>query len=692
MDKKQVKAKSLNSKTNGNFILMKIKSAINWFKNIKSLEDIENLLSNKWIPFTVISVLALIIYSNSFTAPFTLDDFSSIEDNYAIRNPFDLKAIWNFYSNRFVLYYTISWNYFIHNTYLEGYHIVNLAIHILNGYVYYLILIKLLGLEHFENKPQGKYKKVISLLCALIFIAHPFQTNAVTYIIQRTASLASLFYMAALLFYIKMRSENKTRYIIHVFLFTILAMFTKENTITIPFMIALIEFMFFMDKKGWLKRIAILMPIFATIPIIPGTNLLLKGYSQSDPNVIFKASTTMNRMHYFYTQMNVITTYIRQLIIPDNQCFDYSNDFPISETIWQNNAYISFIILAIIGLIGLISFNKNKLLSLGILWFFIGLSVESSFISIKDVYFEHRLYFPIGGFILAITGLIFLRKPRILAKKYLAKSPRVYEIPNEPLIMQNEELMIRQNEESTVQNEAPIVQDDAPILQNETPITQDKLSDKINTKFLFKNPIKILIVVSLIMIPSYSACTLYRNYLFGDGIRLWSDVVKKAPNSDRAHCILATNYLNSYEFYEGSPEHLDIAEKEFKIAIDLNYYNDTAHCNLAKVYLLKGDYESCIKEAKIANDLVESVYAYNNLGLALKNQNKMNEAIKAFKAGYNLDNRCTFILEGLVNTYYEINDLYNTKFYCEEYLKYAESDDIRQKLEDVNQRIESLSK
>jgi tetratricopeptide (TPR) repeat protein len=47
-----------------------------------------------------------------------------------------------------------------------------------------------------------------------------------------------------------------------------------------------------------------------------------------------------------------------------------------------------------------------RLVSFGILWFFITLSIESSFIPIIDVMFEHRLYLPSIGAILAVISVI----------------------------------------------------------------------------------------------------------------------------------------------------------------------------------------------------------------------------------------------------------------------------------------------
>ena len=51
--------------------------------------------------------------------------------------------------------------------------------------------------------------------------------------------------------------------------------------------------------------------------------------------------------------------------------------------------------------------KKMPVISFGILWFFITLSVESSIIPIRDAMFEHRLYLPIFGFSLAASYAVF---------------------------------------------------------------------------------------------------------------------------------------------------------------------------------------------------------------------------------------------------------------------------------------------
>src|SRR6185436_9480643 len=84
---------------------------------------------------------------------------------------------------------------------------------------------------------------------ALLFVAHPVQTQAVSYIVQRLASLAALFYLLAVVLYLKWRLdplENKSRFVWYAgaWVATVLAMKTKEITFTLPFMLLLMEFIF----------------------------------------------------------------------------------------------------------------------------------------------------------------------------------------------------------------------------------------------------------------------------------------------------------------------------------------------------------------------------------------------------------------------------------------------------------------
>ncbi len=670
------------------------------------IDRLEKKLGRKALVLLVIAVVGLIAYANSFTAPFVLDDYGSIVNNKSIRDLSDIKAMWDFYSSRFIVYITFSINWTIHNKLtvtalaarilcgivsgiaaflvlytvlslrkirkalklwqrlfislaaavitgflpiypddftaklagqitnmlrdgeLVGFHATNLIIHVFNAWLVYLIIRNILSLEHFSGKLPGRYKHLVSTVSALVFVCHPMQVNAVTYIVQRIASLASMFYLLSVLFFILYRIRNRIAYFLLTLVFTVLAMYSKENTITIPFMLTTIEFLFFLKdgKTRWWKRALFLAVLLSTVVIIPGTELFLGGYSQSDPGGQFKASTDMSRLVYFYTQMNVIMLYIRLLFIPDRQCFDYSNDFPKSYSILDNYSWVCFIVLLAIGLIALYNRKKNKLFCFGVLWFFIALSVESSFISIKDVYFEHRLYLPMAGFIMAIAGLIFAQW----------------------------------NLEGEARN-------------------------------VFAKPITLFIAVSIVMIPYYTVMTLKRNYVYSDEVRLWSDVVEKAPYSDRGYSSLAAAYMDLYEIGGCEDEELfKKAEESFKLAIKVAPYNETAHSNYAKLLYLGGRYEECIKEANIAISIDPSKYSYYHLGNGYRALGNYEKALEAYRKGYNLDKECSFIILALADLYYETDQYYQAYTFYSMYDRLFDSKYARNRMKKLKEEYPFL--
>lgn len=554
-----------------------------------------------WLPFLILLASCIAVYANSINAPFELDDFSSIVDNYAIRNPFDFAALWGFYSNRVLLYFTFSINYFIHADMVQGYHVANIIIHYINCILMFLLSKTLLDLPQFKKTVAGRYGILISLIVSLLFAVHPVQTNAVTYIVQRTAALATLFYMLAIYQFIKFRITGQWKHYIIMILSIVCAMYTKENTFTLPFMILLTEIMFFPHAPN---KIKVFLPIMMTLAIIPGTNLVLHGYNYSDPSNSIKASTGMDRTTYLLTQFSVIMVYLRLLLVPVNQNLDY--DFPLNTNFFELPVILNFSFLVILFITSIVTFKKNKFLSFGILWFFIALSVESSFISIRDVIFEHRLYLAFPGYCFFLIGIIsFFRKKRI---------------------------------------------------------------------------IPIFVAIFIILIPLYSGATMNRNYIFSDKVRLWADIAEKSPNKSRPHSVLGANYMDY-------SDKLDLAQKELEISLKLDSSNDTALTNLTKVYYLQGKYDLAIETGEKAHERCASVYTCNNLASAWKKKGDTAKAIEYYLKGYEIDKKCTFILLGLGDTYYEQNDYVHAKKYYTEFLENnryeKDNEEVRKKLEAI---------
>ena len=257
----------------------------------------------------------------------------------------------------------------------------------------------------FLNKEKiAQHAEVIALLAGLVFVSHPIQTEAVTYIWQRCTSLAALFYVAALCFYIEWRLNKKTVYYACALVITVLGMFTKENTITLPLMIVLYEISFFDTKTmNWKYLSAFLL----TLLIIPLTIFFTHSPQFQGLQEFQKAPNAVSPWHYLLTQFRVITTYIRLLLVPINQNIDH--DYAISKSIFEWPTMVSFLFLAGILYAAIRSFAKWRLISFSLFWFLLTLSLESSVLALRNIIFEHRLYLPLAGYSLfLVSGIYYL--------------------------------------------------------------------------------------------------------------------------------------------------------------------------------------------------------------------------------------------------------------------------------------------
>jgi protein O-mannosyl-transferase len=360
----------------------------------------------------LLSVLSIIIYSNTFNAPFLFDDVSNITENPHMR----LTDI-NIQSLKNAAFSRPSWarpipnisfalNYYLDQYHVVGYHAVNIAIHIINGILVYLLALftfRLLGLSPFKIR-------VMSLFASLIFIAHPINTQSVTYLVQRMNSMAALFYLLSLILYIKARL-SKIRWkrwalFLCVALSAILAMGSKQIAATLPFIIIVYECYFFQDLTGCLrkKNIAyIILPLAVLVALTliylgeNPINRILAGYSRRD-------FTLVERL---LTQPRVVIFYISLILLPLPSRMNLIHHVDTSHSLIEPiTTLISLVIIAALIYLSIHGARRKRLISFAIAWFFISLAIESSFIGLEMI-FEHRLYLPMVAICLMVPYILF---------------------------------------------------------------------------------------------------------------------------------------------------------------------------------------------------------------------------------------------------------------------------------------------
>jgi hypothetical protein len=134
-------------------------------------------------------------YAGTFGVPFLFDDVPAILENSAI------KAWWP--PSRFVgslrpvAAYTFALNWALHGEQVWGYHAVNLAIHLTAGLLLFGTVRRTLMRQPLAGR-FAAHAGPLALTIALVWVVHPLQTQAVTYIVQRFESLMALAYLATL--------------------------------------------------------------------------------------------------------------------------------------------------------------------------------------------------------------------------------------------------------------------------------------------------------------------------------------------------------------------------------------------------------------------------------------------------------------------------------------------------------------
>ena len=370
----------------------------------------------------IILVLGTVIYSNSFDCTFHFDDIISIVKNDSIKDVSDINTIWKSNSRRFIAYLSLAINHHFGALNVWGYHFFNLMIHLTTSLLVYWLMFITLKTPNVKNLIPVKDQQWIALVVALIFVSHPLATQSVTYIIQRMASMVTLFYLFAIILYLKGRlNQGSTSlsigYFITALIAAIFALFTKENAFTIPLVILLVEISLFKRDKIVINfskpRIILGCIVFLSFLLLLFSRVSSSFFQTIPPS--FGHTYTVTPWNYLLTQFSVIVKYIQLLCFPINLNFDY--DYAISNSLMEPRTFLSLgFLLALVG-VSIYLFKKQKLISFGIMWFFITISIESSFIPLADLIFEHRTYLPSVGFFMILTvgiyQLVWLKNKKI---------------------------------------------------------------------------------------------------------------------------------------------------------------------------------------------------------------------------------------------------------------------------------------
>jgi protein O-mannosyl-transferase len=547
---------------------------------------VNSLLTKESMMLLLMAVCTFFVYSRSIKGPFVFDDIVNIQANPQIRltdltlNGIVKAGFKSPCTHRPVANISFALNYYFNGYNTEGYHFINILIHILAGIIlFYLIKVTMellsaqnlkfffktnilpeeanaatynitnlsLSTSPYSFGPAYSDVVLISFFTAFIWLVHPVQTQTVSYIVQRMNGMAALFYILSLFLYARARISNSQGKRLTLFsgciLSGILSLGSKEIAATLPFLIFLYEWYFLQDLNlKWLKRNSIFF--IGSIFAIGFIALFFLGTHPIKSILCTYNTRDFDLWQRVLTEFRVIIYYFSLIFFPHPMRLNLLHDFLISQSFLHPiTTLISFV--AILGLIGtaILIAKKERLLSFCILWFLGNLLIESSVIG-AEIIFEHRLYLPSMFMILIFVCLVY--------------------------------------------------------------------------RFAHSKKTGGILLCAVVIILSF--WTYQRNIVWGNEIALWKDCVKKSPYKPRQHYNLGVVLARN-----GS---LDQAITQYRTALKFKPDYSDAYYNLGNAFARKGDAEAAINNYRKALQFDPDLFkSYYNIAKILFNQGKTDEAI-----------------------------------------------------------------
>jgi len=359
------------------------------------------------LALAVLAAVGFSVYSNTLDVGFRFDGHAAIEANESIRDFSKVIRVEGGPTVRKLPYLSYYLNYRLAGLEVSSWHLVNILIHVLAAFFLFLLGKATFRTPSLKDSDLSPHAAKIALFGALIFLCHPVQTQAVTYIYQRFTSMAGLFYIATVYFYARARLRGGWSGYLPFAASALAGLFTRESVYTLPAAVLLYELCFF-EREGRraLKKFLVFAGACAVL-----ASLFFLSYRHMIAEdglavVLFKRFKTDFPWYvYLMTQFPVMVGYLRLLFSPVSQNLDY--DVPLAAGMGEPRIFASLVFLLGLAAWALARFRRNPLMAFAVLWFFITLSVESTIIPLPDIMVEHRLYLPMAGFALVLPAALW---------------------------------------------------------------------------------------------------------------------------------------------------------------------------------------------------------------------------------------------------------------------------------------------
>jgi Tfp pilus assembly protein PilF len=279
------------------------------------------------------------------------------------------------------------------------FHFLNVIIHCITTVLVFFIVRRLLKWANIAESRRG----LLAGFAAALFLLHPAQTEAVSYVAGRSDALSAMLAYAAFSVFLYRREEGASwKTAIAVLLLFGAALTAKEDTIALPALLLLTDLWWSRGShwqsiwRNW--KIYLPMALASVAGIAFFWNLITHA---TTAGFGFKEFTWYQ---YFFTEWRAIFVYLGMFLWPKNLTLDW--DFPISHTVLEHGAIVWLVILIALMVGAWMLRRRLPLASYGFFVFLILLAPTSSILPIKDPVAERRIYFAMLGLLLIVVDLL----------------------------------------------------------------------------------------------------------------------------------------------------------------------------------------------------------------------------------------------------------------------------------------------
>ncbi len=376
-----------------------------------------------WFLALLLAGVTLLIYSNTFSHRFVLDDHGIIKNNKITKAPVswaNTKTIFStplrkgdfsdlensLYRPAVKMLFNIEWNIFDGDP--HTFHVVNVLLYALTGVFIFFIFYDIL-----------KKKWVIPFLIALLFVTHPIHTEVVANVKSGDEILSMLGILMALRCVQLYFSKEKIIYLALAIAAYLLGSFSKESTVVA---VAIFPLFIYLFTQANIKKNILVSSIMlgCTVFFLICRHYSLSGYPPESPvnaldnYIVMCKDPAYTGTSQFASAVNTLGLYIKTFLYPHPLSCDYSYSSLIPVGFSDPGFLVSFLLLGallVFAVMKLLPFGEKgkwtHAVSFGILWFFIAMSITSNVFFLIGTSFGERLFFvPSLGLIIAIVFVL----------------------------------------------------------------------------------------------------------------------------------------------------------------------------------------------------------------------------------------------------------------------------------------------